>query len=443
MPNADTIFALATARGRAALASVRISGAAAGATLDGLAGLPRPGGRQAALRLLRHPGSGEALDQALVLWFPAPASATGEDVAELHLHGGPAVIAGVLEALAAEPGLRMAEPGEFARRAFANGKLDLSQIEGLADLVAAETAAQRRQALAQAEGALARHLADWRGRLIKASALIEAHLDFADEDIPGDLLARAGETAAAISREIRSALAEARRGERIRNGYTCALLGAPNVGKSSLLNCLAGRDAAIVTDRPGTTRDLIEVALDIDGVPLTVTDTAGIHAGGEDEIEREGMRRALARAVESDLWIHLIDLSAEEDVAEALCELPQDRCLVIGNKADLPRRAGVAVSAAISAKTGQGLDRLVRLLADRLDGLSGPVSSEAPLVTRARQRAALEEALTALERSRESALPELLAEDLRLALRAFGRVAGQVDVEDVLDLVFREFCIGK
>ncbi len=443
MPAADTIFALATARGRAALACVRVSGEAAGATLDRLTGAPRPAARQAALRLLHDPRGGEALDQALVLWFPAPASATGEDLAELHLHGGPSVISGVLDALADEPALRMAEPGEFARRAFANGKLDLVQVEGLADLVAAETTAQRRQALAQAEGALSRRLADWRERLIEASALIEAHLDFADEDVPDDLLRRAGDVADGVAAEIRQALEHAGRGERIRDGFTCALVGAPNVGKSSLLNALAGREAAIVTERPGTTRDLIEVALDLEGLPLTMTDTAGVQEGSKDEIEREGMRRALRRAEESDLWIHLIDLSADEVALEPLNALPRERCLLVGNKADLPRAAQHNVAATVSAKTGQGLDQLVRLLWERLLAATDLSPGEAPLVTRARQRAALAEAEAALARERPDTLPELLAEDLRLALRAFGRVAGAVDVEDVLDLVFREFCIGK
>ncbi len=438
-----TIFAPATPRGRSALAVVRVSGPAAGRILDSLTERPRPEPRRASLRHLKDPRSKAGLDQALVLWFPAPGSATGEDLVELHLHGGPAVLAGLLEALGAQEGLRLAEPGEFARRAFANGKLDLTQIEGLADLVAAETAAQRRQALAQAEGALSVRLAAWRERLVSAAALIEAHLDFADEEIPGDLLERAAATAGEIAAEIRALLALAPWGERLREGIACVLLGAPNVGKSSLMNALAGREAAIVTDRPGTTRDPIEVALDLRGLPVTLIDTAGIAEGSEDPIEQEGMRRALQRARASDLALVVLDLSRPAGLPPEVADFPAERRLVIGNKLDLGRAEGQSVDLAVSARSGAGLEELLRLLTRKAEGLMGESGGEAALVSRARQRLALEEAMAALERSRETPLPELFAEELRLALRAFGKLTGRVDVEEILDRLFGEFCIGK
>ncbi|MEQ8650987.1 MAG: tRNA uridine-5-carboxymethylaminomethyl(34) synthesis GTPase MnmE [Kiloniellales bacterium] len=439
----DSIFAPATARGRSALAVIRISGPSAGSTLDRLCDRNRPKPRRASLRHVKHPTTGEGLDQALVLWFPGPASATGEDVVELHLHGGPAVVAGLLDALSAEPGLRLAEPGEFARRAFANDKLDLTQIEGLADLVAAETGAQRRQALAQAEGTLSARLAAWREALLQAAALVEAQLDFSDEEIPDGLAARASGQAAAVAEEIRGVLARAPWGERLREGISCALLGAPNVGKSSLLNALAGRDAAIVTDRPGTTRDPIEVSLDLAGLPVTLIDTAGIARASQDPIEREGIRRSLQRAEQSDLALLVVDLSRSEALPDALAEIPPERRLTVGNKADLGPSDLAGLDLAMSAKTGAGLDRLLALLTDKAESLMAASNGEAALVSRARQRNALQDALEALDRGAVAPLPELFAEEIRLALRAFGRVAGRVDVEDVLDRLFGEFCIGK
>ncbi len=445
MPPRDTIFAPATRRGRAALAVIRVSGPEAGPLLDRLTGASRPAPRVASLRRLSDPESGEGLDQALVLWFPAPGSASGEDLAELHLHGGPAVLDATLAALAASPGLRLAEPGEFARRAFANGKLDLTQVEGLADLVAAETAAQRRQALAQAEGALARRLADWRQRLIAAAALVEAELDFSEEEVPDGLPAQAEALVRPVAEEIAAALARAPWGERIREGITCVLLGAPNVGKSSLLNALAGREAAIVTDRPGTTRDPIEVALDLKGLPVTLIDTAGIAEASDDPIEREGMRRALERAGRSDLALLVLDLSAPGAVLPAeVSGLPPERCLRVGNKADLDRvTPPPGLDLLVSARTGTGLEALLTKLGERAAVLMEADEGEAALVTRSRQHAALQEVLQALTVERAAGLPELFAEDLRLALRALGRVAGSVDVEEVLDRLFGEFCIGK
>ncbi len=443
MPTLETIYAPATARGRSALAIVRITGTQAGSLLDRLCRGARPAARIASLRHLEDPDSGEGLDQALVLWFPAPRSASGEDLVELHLHGGPAVLDGVLSALSRQAGLRLAEPGEFARRAFANGKLDLTQIEGLADLVAAETGAQRLQALAQAEGALSQRLEVWRARLIQAAALIEAHLDFAEEEIPDDLRSQSSEEAEAVAEEISVVLARAAWGERLRDGIACALLGAPNVGKSSLLNALTGRDAAIVTDRPGTTRDPIEVSLDLKGLPITLIDTAGIAAASDDTIEQEGMRRSLQRAEASDLALVIVDISRPLDLPEVLTEIPPERRLLIGNKCDLGQTRTQHLDVAISAKSGAGLEDLISALTTKAKASMGQREGEAALVTRARQRLALQEALEALERSRTAVLPELFAEELRLALRAFGKLAGRVDVEEILDRIFGDFCIGK
>ncbi|MBC6417213.1 MAG: tRNA uridine-5-carboxymethylaminomethyl(34) synthesis GTPase MnmE, partial [Rhodospirillales bacterium] len=321
----DTIYAPATARGRSALAVIRISGPLSGDLLERLTAATELPERRASLRRLVDPETGEALDQALVFWFRGPASATGEDVAELHLHGGSAVLDGVLSVLGRLPGVRLAEPGEFARRAFANDKLDLTQVEGLADLVAAETAGQRRQALAQAEGGLARRLAHWRETLVGIAAYVEAHLDFSEEEeIPKDLLARSAARVAVLTGEMEATVAEAAAGERLRDGIACALLGAPNVGKSSLLNALAGREAAIVTDHPGTTRDPVEVALDLEGLPVTLIDTAGLNPESEDPIEREGMRRALARAGACDLALILVDATCPVWPPDVLAVLPPD-----------------------------------------------------------------------------------------------------------------------
>ena len=287
----DTIFAMASGRGRAGVAVLRLSGPRAADALRRLTSLDLPAPRQASLRHFRDPRTGETLDRGLAIWFPAPRSYTGEDVVELHLHAGAAVVTGVAEALAAMPGLRPAEPGEFTRRAFLNGKLDLTSAEGVADLVAAETAAQRRQALGQMEGTLARLYEDWRGRLVKALALVEAGIDFADEDVPVGVIDAGRATALALEREIRLHLADGHRGERLRDGVSVAILGPPNAGKSTLLNRLAQRDAAIVSPVAGTTRDVIDIDIDLDGYPVRIADTAGLRPTG-DAIEAEGVRRA-------------------------------------------------------------------------------------------------------------------------------------------------------
>jgi tRNA modification GTPase len=434
-----TIFALASGAGRAAVAVLRLSGPGTAAAVAALAGaLPAP--RHASLRRLRHPQTAELLDRALVLWFPGPASYTGEDSAELQLHGGPAVIAGVAEALVAA-GARPAEPGEFTRHAFLNGRLDLTAAEGIADLIAAETAAQRRQALRQAEGALATLYGGWTARLTALLARQEAFIEFEDEDLPAGLDDAVATAAAALRTEIEAHLADAHRGERLREGLLVAILGAPNAGKSSLLNALAGREAAIVSARAGTTRDVVEVRLDLAGVPVTLADTAGLREAA-DEIEVEGIRRARRRAEEADLVLAVFAADQAPD-AETLAWVTPG-VLVLANKTDLapvPASIGGVAPIPVSARTGDGLAALRARLAEEAVARAG-LAAEAPL-TRPRHRAALTEAAGWLAELDTAPLPELRAEALRAALRAIGRITGRVGVEAVLDAVFGEFCIGK
>jgi tRNA modification GTPase len=389
-------------------------------------------------------GSGELLDDGLILWFPAPASFTGEDVAEFHVHGGRAVIDGLLQALGRCPGLRPADPGEFSRRAFANRKLDLTAAEGLAALIEAETAAQRRQALRQLQGELAGLCDGWRARLLQALAHVEAAIDFADEDLPLDLEVGVGGSVRALAAELAAHLADGRRGERLRSGIEVAIVGPPNAGKSSLLNALAGRAAAIVSPHPGTTRDVIEVALDLGGYPVLLADTAGVR-DGIDEVEREGVARARARAQTADICLVVLDGALWPHADQATLGLIDETSIVVLNKADLlgPGPYGFAGRTAlpVSALTGLGMPELVAALeaavAARFDTASAPVP------TRLRHRAALETCLEALCRAQAAGSLELLAEDLRTAAAALGRITGRVDVEQVLDVIFRDFCIGK
>ena len=446
MSGADTIFALSSGAGAAGVAVVRLSGTGAGQALKSLTGrLPSP--RRAALARLSDPSSGAPLDRALALWFPAPASFTGEDVAELHCHGGRAVIDGVLGALGRLPGLRLAEPGEFSRRAFVNGKLDLTAAEGLADLVAAETAAQARQALRQLDGALGALYEGWRERLVGALACVEAALDFADEELPPDILERARDDAATVAREVAAHLADGGRGERLRAGAEVAVVGPPNVGKSSLVNRLAKRDAAIVSATPGTTRDVVEVRLDLGGAPVTVADTAGLRAT-PDAVEREGVRRAERRARTADRVLAVADATGGAAAAAAAVR-PGSAGIVALNKCDLldagaaaalPARVGAWPAVAISCLTGAGIDDLTAALAADL-GAGG--AGNGPPLTRARHRNALEGCASALRRFTRASEPELAAEELRDAVRALGRITGRAGVEDVLDAVFAGFCIGK
>jgi tRNA modification GTPase len=438
--DADTIFAVASGAGHAAIAVMRVSGPGCRRVLAALCGRVPPARRMSLRRL------GE-IDQAMVVWLPGPGSYTGEDSAELYLHGGRAVLTGVADALV-ELGARPAEPGEFTRRAFLNGRMDLTEAEAVHDLIAAETEAQRRQALRQLDGALGELYRGWSDRLLVLLAEQEALIDFPDEDLPPEVEARVQAELSTLVGEVAAHLDDDRRGERLREGLVFAITGAPNVGKSSLINALAGRDVAIVSATPGTTRDALETRVVLGGVPVTLVDTAGLR-DAVDEIEAEGVRRARARAEAADVvivveaipgatsWLPRKDVDA---VAEPRHDDGGSRCIHIVNKIDL---GGCVPSNAIgvSALTGDGLDTLRDQLAEAAHSLTQ--SSGPPPLTQARHRAALQEAAARLAGARTADLPELRAEDLRLALRALGRITGAVGVEDILDTLFARFCIGK
>lgn len=463
----DTIFALSSGRPPAAIAVVRVSGPRAGDAVMSLAGcLPQP--RQATLmRLASGRSDGrtalqrtafEPIDDALVLWFPAPRSETGEDMAEFQLHGGRAVVAAVLSALGGIPGLRLAEPGEFTRRSFEYGKLDLTRVEGLADLIGAETEAQRRQAFRQLKGLLGARAERWRERLIEGLALVEALIDFPDEgDVSERLLQPALATAKELETEIRGLLADSHRGERLREGLTVAVAGLVNVGKSSIVNRLANRSAAIVSPYAGTTRDIIEVHLDLQGFPVTIVDTAGVRDTA-DPVEQEGVRRARASAEASDLVLWVADATREDaPPPPELMKPNRPPVWVLFNKCDLLEGKGLGnriasqcaggcsnVTYYVSAKTGASFDQLVGGLAAYAERVFS--GGESVLITRQRHRAALLECADALRRARcegDEDREDVIAEELRLASRALGRLTGRVDVENVLDVIFRDFCIGK
>jgi tRNA modification GTPase len=426
------------------VAVLRLSGPGAGAALKTLTGRDLPPPRRAT-RVGLKGRDGELLDDALALWFPGPHSYTGEDVVELHLHGGPAVVEAVLDALAALPGLRPAEAGEFTRRAFHNGKLDLTQAEGLADLIAAETEAQRRQALRQMEGALGALYESWREGLSTALAHLEADIDFPDEDLPAAVAQAVIPSIEGVRDSILLHLDDSRRGERLRDGLYVAILGAPNVGKSSLLNWLARRDAAIVSATAGTTRDIIEVHLNLDGYPVLVADTAGLRES-TGEIEEEGVRRALARAATADLKLVVVEAGDWPEVEPRSAALVDEEAIVVVNKTDLrpldgPLSLAGRPAVPVSLTAGTGLeDLLATLTAEVGERLRLGAS---PALSRHRHRHALESCAESLGRALKNTAPELVAEDLRLAVRALGRITGRVDVEDLLDIVFRDFCIGK
>ncbi len=433
----DTIFALATPPGRGAIAIVRLSGPATDAVLSGL-GAPDLAPRYAALRHLSH--NGRILDQALVLRFPAPNSYTGEDCAEFHLHGGRAVVDSVTHALIAL-GLRPADPGEFTRRAFENGRMDLAQAEAVADLIDAETTAQAAQALGQLDGALSQTYAGFRRDLLKALALVEAEIDFPDEDVPDHLAQTAGPVLTALAADLAAALFDADRGRRVREGYRIVLIGETNAGKSSLFNALVAREAAIVTPIAGTTRDVLDADLIIGGYAVTLSDTAGLRHS-DDPIEAEGIRRARRRAAEADLrlWVR-----APGDDGDAETAFIQSTDLVVLNKADVGAASGPGdmQTLSISTATGQGLAELHNWIAARLArDLSG---ADFPAVTRARHRRRLSEALTSVEAALATlpVAPEMAGDDLRRAAEALGRVTGAIGVEDILGEVFSTFCIGK
>jgi tRNA modification GTPase len=436
----DTIFALATGSGRAGLAVVRISGPSALECMAAL-GIKAPPPRAAVLRTLKAGSTGASIDDGVVLWFPGPHSFTGEDVVELQVHGGGAVLEAIFDVLRAVSEVRPAGPGEFSRRAVLNGKMDLTAAEGLLDLIDSETKAQREQALRQLRGGLAEIYDDWRARLIHVLAHVEAGIDFADEELPVDLQQDAMAQAKLIAREIEGHLDDTGRGELVRTGFRVAIIGAPNVGKSSLVNWLAARDVAIVTDQAGTTRDVIEVRLNLGGYSVVVADTAGIRPAS-DVIEAEGIRRAEAWARDSDLTIRLLDVYSEISDMEVGTEA--ELCVV--NKIDLqPSRKWADLIMPISVETGDGLDNLLSVLEGQVQ--SRVAALDTPAITRVRHRQALQECVAALDRAGvavEAGLEiALVSEDLRSAGHALGRITGRVDVEMLLDVVFRDFCIGK
>ena len=484
--HSDTIFALASAPGRSGVAVIRLSGSGAGAALLRLAPdlnalpVPRratrvflfetdsPVANHSALKSNESRSESESnnndnntpfvsldhnesesspvpIDDGLAIWFPGPASFTGEDVVELHVHGGASVLDAVTTCLMTMPYMRPAEPGEYSRRAFENGKLDLTAAEAIADLVDAETTAQRRQALAQMGGALAELYDGWRSQLVGALAYLEACIDFSEEDIPVDLMMRSAATLTSLRDSIGDHLQDHGIGERIRDGFRIALTGAPNVGKSSLMNALAKRDVAIVSDIAGTTRDVLEVPMDLGGYAATLIDTAGLR-DTDDVIEIEGVRRARAAAKMADIQVHLVDASDLGDTTD----LP-DGALVVVNKIDkIANRAdtgGVVDALPLSVKTGIGLDDFVRTLTARVRQLANTRVSASPPLTRARHRAALEDCVAALDRARDGVAGgqdmEMIAEDMRVAAQALGRITGRIDVEDLLDKIFKDFCIGK
>ncbi|WP_306916768.1 tRNA uridine-5-carboxymethylaminomethyl(34) synthesis GTPase MnmE [Rhizobium mesoamericanum] len=436
LPHKETIFALSSGAVPAGLAVMRISGEDVPAVLAALIGsLPPP--RQAALRSIRN-RNGQMIDTGLVLLFPKPHSFTGENVAELHLHGGRAVVDAVHRELAEFPNLRPAAPGEFARRAFENGKLDLIEAEGLADLIAAETEMQRRLAVEQSSGGLSSIYYGWSDRLTRARALIEAELDFPDEDdVPGSVSDQVWADVSRLTEELASHLEQLEAGEIIRDGFKVVIAGKPNAGKSSLMNALAKRDIAIVTEIAGTTRDVLQVDLSMDGYLVKLYDTAGLRDTNE-VVEREGIRRAEKIITEADLLIFIEDLSID-----SVTEEPPKGAVLVGTKSDLPRRSLRQYDLVISTKDGAGLDSLRGLIVQRLKAKVQPQSMAIP--SRARHREALSTSLAALQASliAPSRGLDLRAEDLRVASDALGRVTGRVDVENLLDVIFGEFCIGK
>lgn len=452
---AETIFALSTPPGRGGVAVVRLSGSRAGAALEALSGKALPEARRASLRRLSDPVTGAWLDEALVLFFAAPGSFTGEDVVELHLHGGRAVVEAVLTALGQIEGLRPAEPGAFTRRAFENGRLDLTEVEGLADLIEAETAAQREQALRQMSGSLSARAEGWRSALIRAMAYIEAEIDFGEEegDVGEGLSLRVLPLVAEAAADMEEVLSAGYRGELVREGLEIAIVGPPNAGKSSLLNWLAGRDAAIVSEEAGTTRDVIEVRLDMEGVPVTLCDTAGLREAAS-AVEAEGIRRALARAAEADFRIVIASVAPDLQILGSFEDAaPDDVCVL--NKVDLldsgaeqakGHLGDKAVDGAlpVSVSSGAGLRSLEELIRGRVRTLLE--GWESPAITRQRHRQEIGAAAEALRRA-EAQLGAgdivLGAEEMRQTLRALGRLTGRVDVEELLDVIFRDFCIGK
>lgn len=445
---AATIYALSSAHGKAGVSVVRVSGPAAFDSFRALTGRAEPGIRKAVFTPLKNPEDNTMIDHALVLCFENPHSFTGEKVVEYQLHGSPAVLESLFSALSKCQGHRPAEHGEYTRRAFENGKLDLTEAEAIADLINAETAAQKEQALLQMGGVLSRLYAGWRERLVRIMAYIEAVIDFPDENIPDSQILTQRPALEALQQEIREHLNDNRRGERLREGIHIVVLGAPNAGKSSLINALAQRDVAIVSPMAGTTRDIVEVHLNLAGYPVIVSDTAGLrdlsHArdDGHAQVEGEGIRRALARANESDLRILLFDGTVPEDAQTSAQRT--SNTIIVYNKADEKNFTAQLPDGALrlSIKTGDGMKALLSALETNIKSLYEGFR-DAPSLTRARHRATLEECVSCLDAACVANVPELMAEEIRSAARALGRITGRVDVEDLLDVIFRDFCIGK
>ncbi|KAF7657204.1 hypothetical protein LDENG_00030500 [Lucifuga dentata] len=473
--DAETIFALSSGHGRCGVAVVRVSGPGSATALRCLAGLAHgllpP--RTALLRSITDPHSREVLDRGLVLWFPGPHSFTGEDSAEFHIHGGPAVITAVLQAIGSLPGMRPAEAGEFTRRAFQAGKLDLTEVEGLGDLIHAETEAQRRQALRQMTGELGRLYQDWSHRLKRCLAHVEAFIDFSEDELIEDgVLNQVDRSVCDLQTEMEQHLKDERRGERLRSGVQVVIAGATNAGKSSLLNTLCQRPAAIVSPIAGTTRDVVETALDIAGFPVLLSDTAGLR-DSPDLVEREGVRRARERVEQADLTLVVVDsaqLPADVQQAAAFLQghlrivlstqeqLPTDRCLLVLNKTDLlleewkerlvgelRRISGLPPVCLISCHTNDGMQDFLTVLHSNVQTLCGNPLCGAPSLTQARHRTHLQQCVASLaqyQRYRDIDLA-LAAEGVRLALTSLGRITGRVGAEEILDIIFKDFCIGK
>lgn len=430
----DTIFALVTAQGRAGVAIVRVSGARAWDAVGSMVGvLPKP--RMSALRIVRDK-QGNPLDEALVLTFDSGASFTGEQVVELHLHGSTAVVASVLHSLSERKGLRLAEAGEFTRRALENGRLDLAQVEGLADLIDAETEAQRKQALKVMRGSLSDKASDWRDQLIRAVSLLEVTIDFADEDVPVDVAPEVIELITNVRAEMDTEAEGSVISERVRDGFEVAIVGKPNVGKSTLLNRLAGRDAAITSEIAGTTRDVIEVRMDLEGLPVTLLDTAGLR-DSDDTVETLGIERARRRAETADIRVFLLDSG---DTAEMLGVTVQKTDVIVYGKSDISGTERLS----ISGKTGAGIDSLLEILSKNLNGRAAGATS----AVRVRHRIALQKGVIALEAAEVhvrngSEWSDLAAEEMRQALRLLDSLIGRIDVEQILDKIFSSFCLGK
>jgi len=441
----DTIYSLSTGAGSSGVAIIRLSGPASEEVLKKLTRKRAPEPRLASLRRIHNPIDQNAIDEGIVIWFPGPNSYTGEDVVEFHVHGGPSITEEVLKSISTVASCRIAEPGEFPRRAFQLGKMDLTSAEAVADLIDAKTIEQRRQALKQFDGQLAGLYDEWRKQLIDILAYAESAIDFSDEELPEGINNTITNNILYLINNIAQHIDDKKIGERIRSGFNIAILGAPNSGKSSLLNRLATRDVAIVSDTAGTTRDVIEVQMNLEGFAVIVSDTAGIR-DTQNEIEFEGVRRARKAADEADLVVVVFDALDLPDISEITKNYISDKSLVLVNKVDLldhslPGEINGKETLGISAKTGEGFEEFQLRLNREVKNYFG--NNEQPVLTRERHRKALEDTLASLNRSTQAVLPELVAEDIRLAVRSIGKITGRVDVEDVLDIIFSEFCIGK